>query len=194
MPYHAGVLLIDRMFDWLEPSPTRITILGVCGMLNSSTQHKARLQFTWLSYMLIKKVNSWQVRIAAAFYLLSKMKKWFNLAPILWMAAQFWRQYLQCHCFVHKRCIVKSPKKTWSGQIFLQIKQTVFADCVLLLKRVLEPSTLSQHRTLYSCRIRTASCLSTVLHSCQNSEKQRSEITVYTHQTDILPRSNILLV
>lgn len=133
MPYHAGVLLIDRMFDWLEPSPTMITILGVYGALNSSTWHKAGLQFTCLSYMLIKKVNSWQVRIAAVFYLLSKMKKWLNVAPILWMTAQFWGQHpANTTCAMQKLCsqryIIKSLKTALSSQPFPQILLSIFRD------------------------------------------------------------------
>ena len=169
MPYHAGVLLIDRMFDWLEPSPTRITIRGVYGALNSSTWHKAGPPFTCLSYMLIKKVNSWQVRIAAAFYLLSKMKKWLNVAPILWMAAQFWGQSaanMTCamSLLCSQRCIIKSLKTTWSSQPFPQIMLCMFRDWLFLLKSesLSLQTALSLYKTFYCHTIRVANTVSFV--------------------------------
>lgn len=178
MPHHAGVLLIDRMFDWLQPSPTRITVLGVYGALNSSTWHKAGLQFTCLSHMLIPNITSWQVRITTAFYWRSKMKKCLNVAPVWgWLHRPgdnvLLISHVQCHCFVHKGALEKHSGQLWEATPFLSIEEWVLSLQI----------TLSQDKDFYCGRIRVALSLPALLHSYQNKTWNCSgqEITVCTH-------------
>lgn len=132
MPHHAGVLLIDRMLDWLQPSSTRITILGVYGALNSSTWHKAGLQFTCCSHILIPNIHSWQVRIATAFYWRSKMKKCLNVAPVWGVAAQPGGQCaanITCAMspLYSQSCIGEALRTTWRSHPFPLLKSESLA-------------------------------------------------------------------
>lgn len=177
MPHHAGVLLIDRMFDWLQPSPTRTTILGVCGALNSSTCHKAGLHFTCLSHTLIPNISSGQVRIAQ---LSTGEVKSRNV--LMWHSSGGWlhslgdnvplMSHVQCHCFVHKGALEKNSE-LWEATPFLSVEERALSLQITLL----------QYKDFYCGRIRVALSLPVLLHSYQNKIWNCSgqEITVCTH-------------
>lgn len=135
-PYRAEVHP-DRMLAWLDPSLRMKGWKFWGSMARWIPQPDTKLGSTPLSYTLIMKVNSWQVRIAAAFNLLGEMKKWINVAPLLWMAAQFWGRCpanTTWAMLCSPRCIIKSLKTILSSQAFPQIMLSVSRDWPSLLK------------------------------------------------------------